>query len=120
MQLNRSSVKKKGQIEGKNVDSVIAWVFYKCVYVILVCPIINMFDSITITLWVHYVADLGEVEDVIFKKRREDDQNFRARNKQKRTRERQMKEAQRPSFLLQGDFAPKVSTIVDLFLFTPK
>ncbi|XP_069464167.1 5'-3' exoribonuclease 2 [Ambystoma mexicanum] len=46
---------------------------------------------------------VGEVEDNIFKKRRQDDENFRRRNKEKRKR---MKRDQ-PSFMPSGQFAPQ-------------
>ena len=54
------------------------------------------------------MQDLGEVEDEIFKKRRDDDVSFRARMKAKKRREKQFKESSRPKHLLTGDFAPQV------------
>ncbi|KAM8946340.1 5'-3' exoribonuclease 2 isoform 2-T2 [Pelodytes ibericus] len=47
---------------------------------------------------------VGEVEDSIFKKRKEDDEGFKRRNKEKRKR---MKQQQQPSFLPSGQFAPQ-------------
>ncbi|XP_075719095.1 5'-3' exoribonuclease 2 [Rhinoderma darwinii] len=47
---------------------------------------------------------VGEVEDNIFKKRKEDDEGFKRRQKEKKKR---MKREQRPSFAPTGQFAPQ-------------
>ncbi|KAM4772542.1 5'-3' exoribonuclease 2 [Rhinophrynus dorsalis] len=46
---------------------------------------------------------VGEVEDSIFKKRKEDDESFKRRQKEKRKR---MKREQQPSYVPTGQFAP--------------
>ncbi|XP_063299794.1 5'-3' exoribonuclease 2 isoform X1 [Pelobates fuscus] len=47
---------------------------------------------------------VGEVEDSIFRKRKEDDERFKKRNKEKRKR---MKMEQQPAFVPTGQFAPQ-------------
>ncbi|XP_075059938.1 5'-3' exoribonuclease 2 isoform X2 [Mixophyes fleayi] len=47
---------------------------------------------------------VGEVEDSIFKKRKEDDEGFKRRQKEKKKR---MKREQNPSFVPTGQFAPR-------------
>ncbi|KAL1460610.1 hypothetical protein WDU94_012582 [Cyamophila willieti] len=58
------------------------------------------------------MQDLGMMEDEIFKKRQQTETMFKARNKAKKRRERQMKMAvqnssQAPSFIPGGQFAPQ-------------
>nr|XP_006008052.2 PREDICTED: 5'-3' exoribonuclease 2 isoform X1 [Latimeria chalumnae] len=48
---------------------------------------------------------VGEVEDNIFKKRKEDDENFKRRQKEKRKRMKRVNE--RPAFIPTGQFAPQ-------------
>lgn len=48
---------------------------------------------------------VGVAEDNIFKKRKEDDENFKRRNKEKR--KRMKAEQQRPAFMTTGQFAPQ-------------
>ncbi|XP_064599809.1 5'-3' exoribonuclease 2-like, partial [Liolophura sinensis] len=51
------------------------------------------------------MADLGEVEDQIFKTRRDNELNFRRRNKEKKKRLKQFKD--RPNWTPRGQFAPQ-------------
>lgn len=61
------------------------------------------------------MADLGEMEDEIFKKRQQTEMFFKERDKQKKRREKMFKESNSgPAWLPQGQFAPQVSS----FLFT--
>ncbi|GFR62384.1 5'-3' exoribonuclease 2 [Elysia marginata] len=53
------------------------------------------------------MSDLGQVEDEIFKKRRETELDFRRRDKQKKQRMRQQQNAQRPKWMMGGQFAPQ-------------
>ncbi|KAI0223306.1 5'-3' exoribonuclease 2 [Lamellibrachia satsuma] len=53
------------------------------------------------------LAELGEAEDEIFKRRRDTDLHFKRRNKERKQREKMMKAGQRPSFLLGGQYAPR-------------
>lgn len=55
------------------------------------------------------MTDLGNMEDEIFKKRQQTELMFRERNKMKKRREKQMKRLNDgPSWVPQGQFAPKV------------
>ncbi|XP_048259191.1 5'-3' exoribonuclease 2-like [Haliotis rufescens] len=53
------------------------------------------------------MADLGQVEDEIFKKRRETELDFRRRNKEKKMRMKQQRQGDRPRWMAGGQFAPK-------------
>ena len=55
------------------------------------------------------MSDLGAVEDEIFKKRQQNEISFREREKAKKKR---MRMAERPSFLPEGQFAPRVSSFL--------
>ncbi|XP_012934776.1 5'-3' exoribonuclease 2 [Aplysia californica] len=53
------------------------------------------------------MSDLGKVEDEIFKKRRQTELDFRRRDKMKKQRMRQQQLAQRPKWMMGGQFAPQ-------------
>lgn len=53
------------------------------------------------------MSDLGQVEDEIFKKRRETELDFRRRDKAKKRRMREQQNAQRPKWMMGGQFAPQ-------------
>ena len=52
------------------------------------------------------MQELGTVEDDIFKKRKRDDENFKARMKAKRRREK-LESDEAPAWLPRGQFAPQ-------------
>ncbi|CAG5126627.1 unnamed protein product, partial [Candidula unifasciata] len=53
------------------------------------------------------MSDLGKLEDEIFKKRRQTELDFQRRDKQKKQRMKQQQNAQRPKWMLGGQFAPQ-------------
>ncbi|XP_041353500.1 5'-3' exoribonuclease 2-like isoform X2 [Gigantopelta aegis] len=53
------------------------------------------------------LKDLGEVEDEIFKKRRDTDLDFKRRDKEKKKRLKREKMGSRPHFMAGGQFAPQ-------------
>lgn len=61
------------------------------------------------------MADLGQMEDEIFKKRQQTEEMFKQRNKMKKMREKVLKARQSgPTWLPQGQFAPRVSPFFSL------
>lgn len=62
------------------------------------------------------MSELGIVEDEIFKKRQQTEEMFKARNKAKRKRIRLQNARERPTHILTGQYAPRVSTYLHFIM----
>ena len=57
------------------------------------------------------MQELGKMEDQIFKDRQSKELSFKARNKEKRRREKLFKQDHAPKWVPEGQFAPMVCSV---------